>query len=160
MTDPVPLFRGDPITPFDLDPDAEVAAHVRTCALCIADQACEVGGDLRAAAVVAALTDLADLAAPPVPPVPGCKTLHLVDEDGAIHQVARVEVGRCSWCRTQATGLVAVGILQVGVGWDIFACDWCVQLHDLLPLDEHPQGGRCLPLRRDGTDAEIPPAAP
>ncbi|MFE9296611.1 hypothetical protein [Streptomyces niveus] len=151
------LFRGDPITPDDLDQDAVLESHVRTCAVCIAGRACEVGGDLRGAAAVAALTDLA---APPVPTVPGCKTLHVVDEDGAIHELARVEVGRCSWCRLQATGLVTVGILQVGDGWTISACDWCARLHNLLPLDEHPPGSRHLPLRRDGTDADIPPAAP
>lgn len=153
------LFRGDPITPVTLDPDTALETHMRGCALCIADRACQAGAELRADVAGAALVDLAG---PPVPRVLGCKTLHIVDEDGIVHEVARVEVGRCSWCRTQATGLVVVGIFpsDSGPGWDIVACSWCVRLHDLLPLSDHPEGGWFTPRHRDGTPAAIPPAAP
>ncbi|MFD7516105.1 hypothetical protein ACFV85_15060 [Streptomyces niveus] len=96
---------------------------------------------------------------PPGVKVSGCKTLHVWDEDG-LREVARVEVGICSWCRKSDAGLVLVGILVVGPGWDILACEWCVRRHDLLPLADHPEGGLRTPRHRDGTPAAIPPAEP
>ncbi|WP_405676819.1 hypothetical protein OG292_19455 [Streptomyces sp. NBC_01511] len=143
------------------DDEADYVAfltHGPACPVCTAGRPCQVNNDLRAAAQVSAIAVLT--ASPPgVVPVPGCKTIHLVDEFGT-HEVARVEVDRCSWCRVQGAGLVAVGILHAGVGWDITACNWCVRLHDLLPLDQHPDGGRRLPLHRNGAPAAIPKAEP
>ncbi|MFE6025521.1 hypothetical protein [Streptomyces niveus] len=79
-----------------------------------------------------------------------------------MHEVVRVEVDACSWCRKSADGLVVVGIYHSdsGPGWDILACSWCMRLHDLLPLDAHPKGSWCIPRHRDGTPAAIPSAEP
>lgn len=141
------------------DDEAYVAflKHGPSCPVCTAGRTCEVSEDLRVAAQVAAVAVLTY-----VPPgEPGYRTLRISDEYG-IHEVARVEVGACSWCRKSDDGLVVVGIFpsDSGPGWDIHACSWCVRRHDLLPLSDHPEGGWCTPMHRDRTPAGIPPAAP
>lgn len=134
--------------------------HGPTCVVCTAGRPCQVNDELRAAAQESAI---AILTAPPpgVAPVPGCKTIHLVDEFGT-HEVARVEVGACSWCRTARENLTVVGVLSTffDSGWDIYACSWCARRHHLLPLEQHPERSLRTPLHRDGTPAAIPSAEP
>lgn len=133
--------------------------HGPACATCTGGRPCQEADDLQAASLLADIRLLTTL--PPGVKVPGCKTLHVWDEDG-LHEVARIEVGACSWCRKSVQGLVVVGIFPSdgGPGWDVHACEWCVRRHDLLPLADHPAGGWCTPIHRDGTPAEIRPSAP
>lgn len=146
-------------------PDDEAAyiaflKHGPACVVCTAGRPCQVGDELRVAAQESAIVVLT--APPPgVVPVPGCKTLHLVDESG-VHEMVRVEEGACSWCRRATDGLIVVGIFpqDSGPGWDILACSWCIRLHELLPLSDHPEGGWCTPMHRDRTSAVIPAAEP
>ncbi|MFB6950162.1 hypothetical protein ACFCXP_11080 [Streptomyces niveus] len=143
--------------------DADYVAllkHGPACVVCTAGRPCQVNDELRAAAQESAV---AILTAPPpgLAPVPGCKTLLIVDESG-VHEVVRVEVDACSWCRKSSDGLVVVGIFHSdsGPGWDICACSWCMRLHELLPLHAHPEGSWCIPRHRDGAPAAIPAADP
>lgn len=164
----VPLFRGEPITPQDLGPSAErvtgvpedeaayalLLEHTMSCVVCNAFRECEVGDELRA---VVRRDALAVLGSDAPPGEASYRTLRISDESG-IHEVARVEVDACSWCRKSDDGLVVVGVLHSdsGPGWDICACSWCVRRHDLLPLADHPEGSWCIPMHRDGIPAAIP----
>ncbi|MFE6030085.1 hypothetical protein [Streptomyces niveus] len=117
-----------------------------------------MGDELRA---VVRKNSLAVFASDAPPTSPGYRTLRISDESG-VHEVVRIEVDACSWCRKSDDGLVVVGICHSdsGPGWDIHACSWCVRLHELLPLTDHPEGGWCIPMHRDRTPANIPQVEP
>ncbi|EST25620.1 hypothetical protein M877_21805 [Streptomyces niveus NCIMB 11891] len=133
--------------------------HGPSCVVCTAGRPCQVNDELRAAAQAATVAVLTYIP----PGEQGYRTLRVADGYG-IREVARVEVGACSWCRKATEDLIVVGVFpsDSGPGWDILACSWCVRLHGLLPLSDHPEGGWCTPIHRDRnrTPAGIPPAMP
>lgn len=127
--------------------------HGPSCVVCTAGRPCQVNDELRAAAQAAAVAVLTYIP----PGEQGYRTLRVADGYG-IREVACVEVGACSWCRKATEDLIVVGVFpsDSGPGRHILACSWCVRLHELLPLSDHPEGGWCTPIHRDRKPAGFP----